>query len=159
MKLSDTRRQEMVMAAEVLIDFSRTVSTIDPVNEADPFIKIAEAAVADAIRGHGDARSSDPQTSTDAAASVSFRKGSQLFKLLAEFHEAGVRGPTDDQAAMNCGLTRKPRCCWWKRCSELRSMGLIESIAGVTRPTSVGEQAMVCRVTKAGEYRYEQLRA
>ena len=67
------------------------------------------------------ARTSDPDTSKAGAISVSFRAGTQ----------------------------KMPKCCYWKRCSELRQAGFIKTI-GLTRPSSVGEAQQVCAITEAG---------
>lgn len=94
------------------------------------------------------ARKSDPHTSKAAGASAAMRAGSQKHILLQAYADL-TAGLTDEEAGHNSGLARKPKCCYWKRCSELRQAGLI-AVTGETRASSVGEQQQVCAITEAG---------
>jgi hypothetical protein len=102
------------------------------------------------------ARKSDPGTSKLAGASVAMRAGSQKHLLLQAYADL-TAGLTDEEAGMNSGLARKPKCCYWKRCSELRQAGFIAPI-GLTRASSVGEQQQVCAITEDGLKMLEQSR-
>lgn len=94
------------------------------------------------------ARKSDPNTSKAAGESVAMRSGSQKYILLQAYANA-TEGLTDEEAGTNSGLASKPKCCYWKRCSELRQAGYI-STTGETRASSVGEQQQVCVITEEG---------
>lgn len=103
------------------------------------------------------ARTDDPPTSTAGATSVRYRAGSQKAVLLAVFADAA--GPiTDAEAAVACGLAAKPGCCWWHRCSDLRTDGLIVQTGTGISPVT-GEQAMLSEITDAGRRTVEQLRS
>ena len=95
------------------------------------------------------ARNSDPSTSKSGAISVAMRAGSQKELLLKEYKANQIFGLIDEEAGNASGLAYKNKCCYWKRCSELRQAGLIYPI-GVTRASSVGEQQQVCSITEAG---------
>lgn len=94
-------------------------------------------------------RNTDPATSRQAATNLSVRAGSQRHKLLAVYaqHSAGL---TDEQAGQLSGLTELPRCCYWKRCSELRQAGYIVA-TWETRLSTAGEMQQVCAITEAGQ--------
>jgi hypothetical protein len=47
------------------------------------------------------------------------------------------------------GLSSLPKCCYWKRCSELRQAGYIKP-TGETRVSSAGVEQQVCRITIEG---------
>jgi len=94
------------------------------------------------------ARSEDPQTSKSGAVSMAIRAGSQRHTLL-QAYGAAPYGLTDEQAGDTTGLSDNVRCCYWKRCSELRQAGYISS-AGITRPSSAGEMQKVCVITDLG---------
>jgi len=93
------------------------------------------------------ARSTDPVTSKQAALQVSKRAPSQQVQLLQTFAN-GVE-LTDEESGDLTGLSKKPKCCYWKRLSELRQGGYIED-TGRTKASSVGEQQRVCRITAKG---------
>lgn len=99
--------------------------------------------------GDVNVRAKDPKTSKMASQSVAFRSGTQKAKLLAVYFEAQEAGLTDEQAGHASGLASRPKCCYWKRCSELRHAGLI-TVTGEVRKSSVGEQQQVCAITSAG---------
>lgn len=105
-------------------------------------------------RSRTGARSDGPQTSQDAAdrlrlreASLSgFKGGSQKAVILGVYDDEGL---TDSEAARAAGLNRSG-ICWWKRCSELRQIGFIET-TGATRPDAdSGAEREVCRITDTG---------
>jgi hypothetical protein len=60
--------------------------------------------------------------------------------------EEGRDGYTDEEAA---GVAHVSHVGYWKRCSELRNLGLIED-TGRTRPGVAGTPQMVCRITDRG---------
>jgi hypothetical protein len=92
-------------------------------------------------------RKEDPITSVLGAGEVKPRRRSQAMLLLAEYLHGGM---TDEEAGMASGLALKPKCCYWKRCSELRAMGLIIP-TGETRLSSAGSAMQVCEITEEGE--------
>ena len=94
-------------------------------------------------------RSTDPETSRAGAKDVKPRQGSQQALLLAVYADHKLTGLTDEEAGDLSGLSQKPKCCYWKRCSELRAKGLIEE-TGETRLSSAGSEMRVCRVTADG---------
>ena len=104
------------------------------------------------VCGH---RLQDPETSRIASKNVAFRKNSQLAKLLNEYYEKynsqefPTIGMTDEEAGLHSGLIKKPRCCYWKRCSELRKGGLIKP-NGEKRESSANELQAVCIITEKG---------
>ena len=91
-------------------------------------------------------RNSDPTTSKRATKEISVRAGSQRHRLLACY---ATRSMTDEEAGRESGLAEMPRCCYWKRCSELRQAGLIRP-TWETRLSSAGVQQQVCCITPAG---------
>jgi hypothetical protein len=93
-------------------------------------------------------RSADPDTSRDGAKDVLPRRGSQAWALLNEYANARI-GLTDEEAGIRSGLAVNPRCCYWKRCSELRAIGLIED-SHTRRQGSTGSTMMVCTITAKG---------
>ena len=92
-------------------------------------------------------RSADPVTSRQGAKDVLPRRDSQQGQLLAVYRNQP--GLTDEEAGQLSGLAAKPKCCYWKRCSELRAKGLIED-TGDTRFSSAGSAMRVCRITQRG---------
>jgi hypothetical protein len=95
------------------------------------------------------ARNSDPTTSKQGAVSSAFRAGSQKDLLLREYRSHLIFGLTDEEAGKASGLAYKNKCCYWKRCSELREAGLIRA-NGETRLSTASEQQMVCVITPKG---------
>jgi hypothetical protein len=92
-------------------------------------------------------RSADPITSALGAGDVKPRRTTQAMQLLAEYaHRDGL---TDEEAGLFSGLLSRPKCCYWKRCSELRAKGLIAP-TGVTRLSSAGSAMQVCAITAEG---------
>ena len=98
------------------------------------------------VNGWLGVRANDPATSTKAAATIWVRAGSQRAKLLAQYD---LDSMTDEEAGHASGLAMLPKCCYWKRCSELRQAGYIAT-TGVTRPSSAGVEQLVCAITQAG---------
>jgi hypothetical protein len=94
-------------------------------------------------------RSTDPATSRQGAQDVLPRRDSQQGQLLRVYGENRIYGLTDEQAGNLSGLAQKPKCCYWKRCSELRQKGLIED-TGNEALSSAGSSMMVCRLTAKG---------
>ena len=93
-------------------------------------------------------RNTDPPTSQEAAASRDnrIRWGSQRHKLLAAFADAPDL--TDEEAGKTTGLYAS-RACYWKRCGELRELGLIKQ-AGQTRTSACGHEVLVCYISSRG---------
>lgn len=100
-------------------------------------------------------RTSDPATSKAAARAVKMRAGSQKMLLLREYAEAGEVGLIDESAARRARLDHTG---YWKRCSELRSAGLIER-TGITRTAQSGMEQEVCIITPIGHSALEDLNA
>lgn len=98
------------------------------------------------VNGWLGVRANDPTTSTKAAQNLSVRAGSQRALLLSRYAVADM---TDEEAGHASGLAMLPKCCYWKRCSELRQAGYIAT-TGVTRPSSAGVEQQVCAITQAG---------
>jgi hypothetical protein len=83
----------------------------------------------------------------------SITASSQQGRLLMAFAEAGNDGLTDEQARERAGID--VRSCWWKRCGELRSRGLIEPAENsrgdrVRRTGGAGVARIVSVVTPEG---------
>jgi hypothetical protein len=91
-------------------------------------------------------RLEDPATSVAGARNITVRAGSQRYKLLWEYCAVEM---TDEEAGQRSGLASMPKCCYWKRCSELRAAGFIEA-TGSTRLSSAGVPQQVCAITEAG---------
>jgi hypothetical protein len=83
------------------------------------------------------ARRSDPQTSKDAAAALS--PGSSLEALAVVYKAAGMFGMTDEEAGDAVAIPGA-----WKRCSDLRRLGLIAD-TGLVRKARSGRAQRVCR--------------
>lgn len=92
-------------------------------------------------------RKSDPASSRAGAESIKVRRGSQRAKMLRAY--LNVEDATDDESGAISGLSLNPKCCYWKRASELRAAGLIEP-TGEYRNSRAGEKQMVCRITELG---------
>ena len=93
-------------------------------------------------------RDSDPDTSKEAGRLVQPRRGSQQHLLLQAYAERRL-GLTDEEAGDHTGLSANRKCCYWKRCSELRHAGLIAD-CNVRRNSSAGSPQMVCVITAKG---------
>lgn len=90
-------------------------------------------------------RASDPVTSQQGAAHIRPKIGSQMHRLLIQYGANRIKGMTDEQACIAAGLT----IGGWKRCSDLRRLGLIEP-TGETRTGTSGVEQRVCRITADG---------
>ena len=93
---------------------------------------------------HQEARTTDPDTS-HASAKRPFQRGSQRHRLLTEY-SVRPEGLTDEEAASLAGIKAG---CPWKRCSELREMGMIQA-TGRVRESSMGAMQQVCAITFGG---------
>jgi hypothetical protein len=91
-------------------------------------------------------RRDDGATSGAGAKAMTVRAGSQRALLLAQYEQDSM---TDEEAGHASGLAALPKCCYWKRCSELRQAGYIAT-TGVTRRSSAGVDQHVCAITQAG---------
>ena len=98
------------------------------------------------VNGWLGVRATDPATSTKAAQSLWVRAGSQRALLLSRYAVADM---TDEEAGHASGLAQQTKCCYWKRCSELRQAGYIAP-TGLLRPSSAGSDQRVCSITPAG---------
>ena len=93
----------------------------------------------------GGARRSDPATSHKAASCPGsiMKWASNKHLLLLAFAK---RNMTDEQAEVRSGVRIAG---FWKRCSELRALGLIEP-TGKSEIASTGKEVMVSRITTRG---------
>jgi hypothetical protein len=100
-------------------------------------------------------RASDPPTSREAAASRDnrMRWGSQRHVLLCAYAAHGSM--TDEQAAKEAGLL-PGRACFWKRCGELRDLGLIAE-TGETRISDSGNDVLVSGITAQGRVMLDEM--
>lgn len=125
------------------------------------------------VPAHKLARTTDVDTSHDAAAQLSTGK-SHCLTLLRAHYIAGMPthiarypdepGLTDHEAAHAAGID-EPGVCWWHRCSDLRKLGLIEWAKNpdgtpVKRVGLSGRQVRASTITEAGraEMRLHQRR-
>jgi hypothetical protein len=92
-------------------------------------------------------RGNDGATSTGGAKAMTVRAGSQRAILLAAYDSNVYL--TDEEAGNVSGLAMLPKCCYWKRCSELRQAGYIRP-TGKTRTSSAGVEQQVCEITDEG---------
>lgn len=101
------------------------------------------------------ARLLDPSTSHEAAIGASKRTVSQKTQLLVAYY-LNPEGLTDEEAGQITGLINKPRCGYWKRCSELEREGfLIRTL--LTRVGAMGNHLMVRTITDKGIKEVENL--
>lgn len=97
-------------------------------------------------------RKTDPVTSKVAGESVKKRRPSQQVILLRAYAINAINGReglTDEMAGVYTNLVRKPGCCYWKRCSELRAKGFITP-TGEYRLSAAKELQRLCRITIEG---------
>jgi hypothetical protein len=92
------------------------------------------------------ARRNDPATSHITAKINAKNWHTHCAKLLRAFAEIGQG--TDEDAAIQCGLFGNARS-WWRRCTTLRQLGLIQP-TGQRKQTTAEGMAMVCRITDSG---------
>jgi hypothetical protein len=90
-------------------------------------------------------RSSDPDTSRQANP---MRVGSHRAILLAIYANSTL-GLTDEEAASRALANGHEIRGYWKRCSDLRTMGLIQD-TGTRRALTSGSQGIVCSITQLG---------
>jgi len=90
-------------------------------------------------------RATDPDTSSQASP---IRVGTHRAILLQEYFYATL-GLTDEEAGARAALNGHDIKGYWKRCSDLRTLGLIEDLGHSRRLTS-GSQGIVCAITQAG---------
>ena len=76
------------------------------------------------------------------------RVGSHRAILLAIYADANL-GLTDEEAAARATAQGHDIKGYWKRCSDLRAIGLIQDL-GIRRAVSSGSQAIVCAITQPG---------
>lgn len=93
------------------------------------------------------ARASDPRTSKAYDASK-MRQGTQAYRLLLAFSEVPHDGLTDEEAMMHA-TDVAPTSEYAKRCSDLRSAGLIVD-TGTDRKGASGMDRIVCKITDKG---------
>jgi hypothetical protein len=89
-------------------------------------------------------RNTDPEGSVNGANHIKLKRTSQAMRLLAVYAQNPIMGLTDEEASSQAGILHG-----WKRCSDLRRLGLIED-AATQRETLSGVLAMVCRITQEG---------
>ena len=92
-------------------------------------------------------RRNDGATSEAGSKAMTVRAGSQRAILLAVYDSNVYL--TDEEAGNASGLSMLPKCCYWKRCSELRQAGYIRP-TGKTRTSSAGVEQQVCEITDEG---------
>ena len=90
-------------------------------------------------------RSTDPETSRQVSP---MKVGSHRAILLAIYAGATL-GLTDEEAALRATAQGCEIKGYWKRCSDLRTAGLIHDL-GIRRTLSTGSQGIVCAVTQSG---------
>ena len=90
-------------------------------------------------------RASDPDTSRAAAESIQKPLGAILRRLLDVYWLADPYALTDEQAADRANLPTGG----WKRCADLRRLGLIAD-TGSRATLRSGRKGMMCQITKAG---------
>jgi hypothetical protein len=100
-------------------------------------------------------RATDPGTSERAAKNASVRSGSQRHIILKVYGDYPF-GLTDEEAGDISGLSENRKCCYWKRCSELRQMGFITP-TGQHRKSSANENQMVCVITSYGRMKLTEI--
>lgn len=133
-----------MMQLETLFD-----SVFSPSMTFDEWARIGHA------NGWLGVRNSGTETSRAPLPSLSIRSGSQRATLLTAYgqHRDGL---TDEEAGHLSGLAEHPRCCYWKRSSELRQAGYIAP-TGTTRLSTAGEAQQVCAITVAGRVALDSL--
>ena len=90
-------------------------------------------------------RSSDPETSRQINP---IRVGTHRAILLEQYFHATL-GLTDEEAGARAALAGHEIKGYWKRCSDLRTIGLIQDL-GIRRAVSSGSQAIVSAITQKG---------
>ena len=90
-------------------------------------------------------RASDPETSRQVNP---VRVGTHRAVLLEQYFYATL-GLTDEEAGARAALAGHDIKGYWKRCSDLRTIGLIEDL-GIRRELLSGSQGIVCAITAKG---------
>ena len=90
-------------------------------------------------------RASDPETSRQVSP---IRVGTHR-ALLLEQYAAAILGLTDEEAGARAAFAGHDIKGYWKRCSDLRTIGLIEDL-GIRRALTSGSQGIVCAITQKG---------
>ena len=90
-------------------------------------------------------RDTDPETSRQIKP---LRVGSHRAILLRQYFYATL-GLTDEEAGARAALAGHEIKGYWKRCSDLRTIGLIEDL-GIRRALTSGSQGIVCAITQQG---------
>ena len=90
-------------------------------------------------------RATDPETSRQVSP---IRVGSHRAILLEQYFYATL-GLTDEEAGARSALAGHEIKGYWKRCSDLRALGLIQDL-GIRRALTSGSQGIVCAITQAG---------
>lgn len=100
-------------------------------------------------------RSSDPDTSRQAAEKVKVTAGMDRGRALLALADAGPRGLNDFELASRTG---KAQTSIGKRRKELQSIGLVERAPLHPRPSPSGSPSIVWRLTEAGYAKAAELR-
>ena len=90
-------------------------------------------------------RATDPETSRQVSP---IRVGTHRAILLEQYFYATL-GLTDEEAGMRAALDGHEIKGYWKRCSDLRTLGLIHD-TGIRRALTSGSQGIVCSITQSG---------
>ncbi len=90
-------------------------------------------------------RATDPETSRQIKP---LRVGSHRAILLSQYYYATL-GLTDEEAWSRAVLEGHDIKGYWKRCSDLRTLGLIQD-TGTRRALTSGSQGIVCAITQQG---------
>ena len=90
-------------------------------------------------------RASDPETSRQVSP---LRVGTHRAILLEQYFYATL-GLTDEEAGMRAALDGHEIKGYWKRCSDLRTLGLIQDLS-IRRTLTSGSQGIVCGITQTG---------
>jgi hypothetical protein len=90
-------------------------------------------------------RATDPDTSRQVSP---LRVGTHRAVLLEQYFYATL-GLTDEEAGARAALAGHDIKGYWKRCSDLRTLGLIEDL-GIRRRLLSGSQGIVCAITQQG---------
>ena len=90
-------------------------------------------------------RATDPETSRQIKP---LKVGSHRAILLTQYYYATL-GLTDEEAGTRASVQGHEIKGYWKRCSDLRTIGLIEDL-GIRRALTSGSQGIVCGITQTG---------
>ena len=90
-------------------------------------------------------RATDPETSRQVNP---IKVGTHRAILLEQYYYATL-GLTDEEAGARAALSGHEIKGYWKRCSDLRTIGLIQDL-GIRRALTSGSQGIVCGITQKG---------